>query len=51
MTDLEPYVGMRQGAGRIAQDTIEALERLGVLALLLVNDTEPKEDLVRLVEV
>ena len=40
MADLEPDVCVREGAGRIPQDAIEALEALGVLALLLVDDTE-----------
>ena len=51
MTDLEPDVGVGKGVRGIAQDAIEALERLGVLALLLVDDAESEEDLVGLVKV
>ena len=51
MTNLEPDVCVGKGVRGIAQDAVEALEGLGVLALLLVNDTEPEEDLVCLVKV
>lgn len=51
MADLKPDVCVRKGAGRIAQDAIEALEALGVLALLLVNYPKAEQDLVRLVKV
>ena len=51
MTDLEPDVGMRQRVRRVAQDAVEAVERLGVLALLLVDDAETEEDFVGLVEI
>ena len=49
--DLEPDIGMGEGIRRVAEDAVEALETLLVLALLLVDDAEPEEDLVRLVEV
>jgi hypothetical protein len=51
VSDLEPDVGMSEGIRRIAEDAVKALEALGVLALLLVNDAEPEEDLIGLVEV
>lgn len=49
--DLEPDVRMRQWARRIAQDAIEALEALLILALLLVDDPQAEQDLVRLIKV
>ena len=51
MADLEPDVCVREGAGRIPQDAVEALEALGVLALLLVNYPKAEQNLVRLVKV
>ena len=51
MADLKPDVCVREGAGRIPQDAIEALETLGVLSLLLVNYAKAEQNLVRLVEV
>jgi hypothetical protein len=40
MPDLEPDIRVGEGVGGVAQDAVEAVERLLVLALLLVNDTE-----------
>ena len=51
MPNLEPDVGVRKGTGRIPQDAIEALEALGIFALLLVNYPKAEQDLVRLVKV
>ena len=51
MPDLEPDIGMGKGTRRIAEDTLEAFKRVFILALLLVNDAEAKEDLVGLVKV
>ena len=51
MTDLEPDIGMRKRIRGIAKNAIEAFQALLVLALLLVDDAEAEEDLVRLVEV
>ena len=51
MTDLEPDVGMGERVRGIPKDAVEAVERLGVLALLLVDDAETEEDLVCLVKV
>ena len=51
MTDLEPDVGMREGVRGVAEDAVKAFEGLVVLALLLVDDAEAEEDLVRLVEI
>ena len=51
MANLEPYVGMGERARRITKYPVEAIERLSELALLLVNDAEPKEDFVLLVKV
>ena len=48
---LEPYVRMRERGRRVAEDAVKALEALVVLALLLVYDAEPEEDLVCLVKV
>ena len=38
VSDLEPDVGMRERVRWIPEDAVEALEGLGVLALLLVDD-------------
>ncbi len=51
MADLEPYVGVREGIGWVSENTIEALEALVVLALLLVDDTQTKEDFVGFIKV
>ena len=51
MVNLEPNVGVREGIGWVAEDAVKALEALCVLALLLVDDAQAEEDLVRLVEV
>ena len=51
MPYLEPNVGMRQGAWRVAKDLMETVEGIGVLALLLVYYAEAEENLVGLVEV
>ena len=51
MSDLEPDVGVGERTGRVTQDAVEALETLRVLALLLVNDTQAEQDLVRLIEI
>ena len=51
VSDLEPDVGMCEGAGGITQDAIKALEALLVFALLLINNPEAEQDLVRLVEI
>ena len=49
--DLEPDIGMGEGIRRVAEDAVEALETLLVLALLLVDDAQAEEDLVCLVEI
>lgn len=49
--DLEPNVRVCERARRIAQDAVETLETVGVFALLLVDDTEAEQYLVRLVKV
>ena len=49
--DLEPDVGMRERVRRIPEDAVEALEGLGVLALLLVDYAEAEQYLVRLVKI
>lgn len=51
MADLEPDVGVGKRVRRITQDTVEAVQTLSILALLLVNDTETEENLVGLVKV
>ena len=51
MSNLEPNVGMREGAGWIAKNTIEAGKGIFVLALLFVYDTKSKENFVGLVEI
>ena len=51
MTDLEPDVGMCQRVRGVAQDAVEALERLVVLALLLIDDAQAEQNLVCLVEI
>lgn len=51
MPDLEPDISMGEGAGRVAQDAVEATQGLFVLALLFVYDTETKEDFICLVKV
>lgn len=51
MPDLEPNIGVREGARWIAEDAIETLQTLLVLALLLINDPEAEQDFVRLIEV
>ena len=51
MANLEPNIGVGEGAWWVPEDTIEALQAVRVLALLLVDDTEAEEDLVRLVEI
>lgn len=49
--DLEPDIRVCERARRIAQDTVETLETVGVFALLLVDDTEAEQYFVRLVKV
>ena len=51
VSDLEPDVRVCEGTGWVPQDAVEALEAVRVLALLLVDDAQAEEDLVRLVEV
>ena len=51
MANLEPDVRVCEWARGITQDAIEALETLRVLALLLINNAEAEQYLVRLVEV
>ena len=48
---LEPYIGMCQRVWGVSQYAIETIERLLVFTLLLIDDTETKEDLVRLIEI
>jgi hypothetical protein len=49
--DLEPDVALLQRAGRLLEDALEAAETVVVFALLLVDDAEPKPDLIPLIEV
>jgi hypothetical protein len=49
--NLEPDVRMSEGAWRVSEDAIEARERVFVLSLLLVNNTEPEKDFVSLIEI
>lgn len=51
VADLEPDVGVSEGAWRISENAIEAIKGFFVLSLLLVNDTETEQDLVGLVKV
>ena len=51
MPNLEPDVGVGERTGRVTQDAVEALETLRVLALLLVDDPQAEQDLVRLIKV
>jgi hypothetical protein len=51
MSNLEPDIGMGERAGRIAENTIKASQRILVLALLLVYDSQAEEDFVGLVEI
>ena len=51
MADLEPDIGVCEGIRRVAEDAIEALEALRVLALLLVDYAEAEQDFVRLVKI
>ena len=51
MAYLEPDVSMCQGRRRVAKDAIEAFEGFVVFSLLLINDAEPEEDFICLVEV
>ncbi len=51
MPDLEPDVGVGEGARRIAENAIEALQALLVLALLLIDDPEAEQYFIRLIEV
>ena len=51
MVDLELYVSVSEGVRMVLQNAVEALERLVVLALLLVDDAQAEEDLVCLVEI
>lgn len=51
MADLEPYVGMCERAGGIAEDTIEAGQRIIILALLLVDDAKSEENFIGLVKI
>jgi hypothetical protein len=51
VSDLEPDVALRERAGRLLEDALEALETRVVLALLLVDDAEPKQDFICLVKV
>lgn len=50
VSNLEPNIGVGERVRRIAEYAIEALERLGVLGLLLVNDAQTEENLVCLVK-
>ena len=51
MPNLEPNVGVRKRAGRIAQYAVKALQAIRILPLLLVDNPEAEQDLVRLVKV
>ena len=51
VSDLEPNIRMCERAGRIAQDAIETIQALLILALLLVDDAEAEQDLVRLIKI
>ena len=51
VADLEPDIGMRERVRRVPEDAVEAVERLGVLALLLVDYAESEQDFVRLVKI
>jgi hypothetical protein len=51
MPNLEPNVRMGKRTWRIAENTIEAVERLVILALLLVDDSKTEENLVCLVKI
>ena len=51
MPNLEPNVGVRKGAGRIAQYAVKALQAIRILPLLLVDNPEAEQDLVRLIKV
>lgn len=49
--NLEPNVSIGERAWRIAQYAIEASQTFVVFGLLLVDDPQPEEDLIGLVEV
>ena len=51
MPNLEPDVCMGERTWGIAEDAVEATQRLVVLALLFVDDAQTEEDLVCLVKV
>lgn len=51
MSDLEPDIGMSEWVRRVSEYLIETLQAIVVLAPLLVNDTQPEENLVGLVKV
>jgi hypothetical protein len=42
MANLEPDISMGKWTWRISQNAVKAREAFIVLALLLVNDTEPE---------
>ena len=50
MSDLDPDVGVGEGIGRVAEYAVEAFKGLGVLGLLLVDDAQTEQDLVRFVK-
>lgn len=51
VADLEPDVGMGEGARWISKNTIETGKRVFIFALLFVDDAETEEYFVSLVEV
>ncbi len=51
MTNLEPDIRVRERVWRIAEDPIEALQRIRILPLLLVNYPKAEKDFVRLIEI
>jgi hypothetical protein len=51
VSDLEPDVALRQRTRRLLDDPLKALETRRVFALLLVDDAETEQDLMRLVKV
>ena len=51
VADLEPDISVSEGARRISENAIEAVEGFIVFPLLLVDYAETEQDLVGLVEI
>jgi hypothetical protein len=49
--NLKPNIGIGKRTRRIAQDAVEAPQAFVIFGLLLVDDPQPKEDLIGLVKV